>query len=81
MRALWKIFCGLWDKFLHNGEGSKVIHRRVVIVPSMVDKIYQISNGKELIKVTVKKEMVGHRFGEFVRTRYRGVHKVKKKRK
>lgn len=35
------------------------------IAPEMVGFTFGIHNGKDFISVTIKEEMVGHRFGEF----------------
>lgn|SRR3989338_7012864 len=50
-------------------------HRRdVVILPTMVGKIFQIHNGKTFVPVAIQEEMIGHFFGEFAVTRNKVKH-------
>ena len=49
--------------------------RRSTILPHCVDKMYNIENGKQYIEVLVTTEMIGHKFGEFVRTKKKALHK------
>lgn len=43
--------------------------RESVILPIFVGLFIKIHNGKNYIKIFVKKDMVGHKFGEFSLTR------------
>lgn len=43
--------------------------RNMVILPSMIDKIIRIYNGKEYQPITITVEMLGHKLGEFAHTR------------
>ena len=43
--------------------------RDMLILPNMVGLLLKIHNGKEFTLVEVKKEMIGHRLGEFALTR------------
>jgi small subunit ribosomal protein S19 len=45
-----------------------------------VGKIYNVHNGKEFKEIFVEDKMVGHKWGEFAKTR-EGSHILKKKRK
>ena len=52
--------------------------RRSTILPHCVDKTYNIENGKQFFEVLVTSEMIGHKFGEFVRTKKKALHTKKK---
>ena len=55
--------------------------RRSTILPHCIDNSYNIQNGKKSFNLLVTSEMVGHKFGEFIRTRQKALHvKFKKKR-
>ncbi|OYT43131.1 MAG: 30S ribosomal protein S19 [Candidatus Aenigmarchaeota archaeon ex4484_56] len=43
--------------------------RDIIILPEMVGYKIGIYNGKEFVPVEIKREMVGHRLGEFALTR------------
>jgi len=43
--------------------------RNSEIIPCFVGKSFNIYNGKTFVKLTVKEEMTGHKFGEFSPTR------------
>ena len=46
-----------------------------------MDKTFKIHNGKTFKEITVTKEMLGHKFGEFFRTRVEFEFKKKKRKK
>lgn len=48
--------------------------RDMVILPEMVGLKFGVYNGKEFVRVEVRPEMVGHRLGEFARTRKKVTH-------
>ena len=54
--------------------------RRSTILPSCVNESFAIHNGKQYFQIKVTDEMIGHKFGEFVRTKKKALH-VKKKGK
>jgi ribosomal protein S19 len=60
-------------------SNMKTNRRNSIIFPAFVGKTVQIHNGKNFTKVTIIKEMVGHKLGEFVRTRKTFKYKKKKK--
>jgi small subunit ribosomal protein S19 len=64
-RSLWK---GPYFavKVLTN---TKYISRASLILPSHVNKTFEIHNGKRMIKVFVTPKMIGHKFGEFSPTK------------
>lgn len=53
--------------------------RNSIIFPSFVGKTVQIHNGKDFTKIIIIKEMIGHKLGEFVKTRKTFKYKKKKK--
>jgi len=57
--------------------GIKIITRNSLILPTFIGSSLQVHNGKVLITVTISKEMVGHKLGEFVPTRKQFFHKKK----
>lgn len=69
----------LTDESLIN-DSKEIItkSRRSLILPKYVGKIIQIHNGKTFAKVAILKEMVGHKLGEFAKTRK--TYKFKKKK-
>ena len=48
--------------------------RNLIIIPEMVGRQIRVHNGKEFVFLEIKKEMLGHRLGEFVDTRKRVKH-------
>ena len=68
-RSVWK------GPFVDNNlrfntkKEKKVWSRRSVILPFMVGLKLEIHNGKKFIPVLIKKEMIGHKLGEFSPTR------------
>lgn len=59
---------------------NKIYKRSLVILPSFEDKTFFIYNGKIFIQIRITKEMIGHKFGEFVFTKKKPVFKSKKKK-
>lgn len=53
--------------------------RNTTIVPEYVERTLKVHNGKTWAEVTVKEEMIGHKFGEFSFTRKRFSFKKTKK--
>ncbi len=47
----------------------KTWSRDSAIAPEMVGFVFGVHNGKNFIEVSVREEMVGHKFGEFAPTR------------
>jgi small subunit ribosomal protein S19 len=82
-RAKWKrpsIDC----KAVHLVKTSNkrtLIHRNNRIMPYFLGRTFKVHNGKSHIKLLISKEMVGHKFGEFVFTRLKCIFKNKKNRK
>lgn len=57
----------------------KTNKRNSIIFPTFVGKTVQVHNGKDYTKILIIKEMIGHKLGEFVRTRKTFTYKKKKK--
>ena len=51
------------------GKFHKTHCREMIIIPEFIGVKFGIYNGKEYIKLDVRPEMIGHRFGEFSHTR------------
>lgn len=70
-------------KILTSGkrEVIKMWSRRSTIIPMFVGITFMVYNGKKYIPVTVREEMVGHKFGEFSPTRIFNGHSGDKKSK
>lgn len=47
----------------------KTWSRRSTIVPEMVDLTIAVHNGRDHVPVFIREEMVGHKLGEFAKTR------------
>ena len=62
-------------------EVLKIWSRRSTIIPMFVGITFMVYNGKKHIPVTVREEMVGHKFGEFSPTRIFNGHSGDKKSK
>lgn len=62
-------------------EVIKTWSRRSTIIPMFVGLTFSVYNGKKHIPVTVREEMVGHKFGEFSPTRIFNGHSGDKKAK
>lgn len=71
MRSLWK------GPYLKEQLG-RARRRSFVIPPEWVGKEIEVSHGKTYFQLKLTKKMVGHKLGEFVRTRVYPHHKVKK---
>lgn len=80
-RSTWK--GPFIDKYIQSNlkKEKKVWSRRSVILPFMIGLKLEIHNGKKFIPVFIKKEMIGHKLGEFSPTKKSAIYKkIKKKR-
>ncbi len=80
-RARWKgLFCDssvvrLSQRILNRGGAStqispvKIWSRRSAILPEFLGMKFEVHNGKEFIPIEIKRDMIGHKFGEFSFTR------------
>ena len=57
------------QNFISDSKDIKTKSRSLTIIPSYTNKTFQIHNGKDYTKITIVKEMVGHKLGEFAKTR------------
>src|SRR6476659_5035310 len=55
--------------------------RNTVILPSLINKTFNIYNGTMYLKVLVSENIIGHKFGEFSQTKKRYYFKKGKKLK
>jgi ribosomal protein S19 len=44
-------------------------NRNLVVLPQHVGENFLVHNGKDFVKLSILKEMVSHKLGEFVKTR------------
>lgn len=57
------------ENVISNSKEMKNPPRSSKIMPRDLGKTIEIHNGKNFMKVLIMKEMVGCKFGEFIRTR------------
>jgi len=79
VRAVWK--GPFFDINLITNFYIKVIKtcaRYSVILPQFLRKCFFVYNGKKFIKVFIKEEMIGYKFGEFAWTKKTCIFKSKK---
>jgi small subunit ribosomal protein S19 len=62
----------------HPEEGMKIFSRRSTITTDFIGLRFQIHNGKTFMPLRVTPEMVGHKFGEFSKTRKQAYHNADK---
>ena len=79
-RSKWK---GIYTnpKNFNNETSISVISRNSSIIPNFVNRTFKVHSGKNFKEIKVTKEMLGHKFGEFLKTRAEFVFKKKKKKK
>lgn len=59
----------------------KTYSRNSIITPNLINSIIDIHNGIRFFQIVVKKDMVGHKLGEFAPTRKKPLIKKKKNKK
>jgi small subunit ribosomal protein S19 len=78
MRSIWKGPCihiatlKQVNLLLESKKKKKIIKvwsRASMIFPSFLGLSFSISNGKKFVIFCISKNMIGHRFGEFVPTK------------
>jgi ribosomal protein S19 len=79
-RSKWK---GVYVKPKQSKETSTFsrVSRSSTIIPKFSGQTFKVHNGKNFREVTITKEMLGHKFGEFSKTRSEFAFKKKKKKK
>lgn len=78
-RPKWKGFFTKPENYIEKEDN--IVSRSSSIIPKFVDQTFKVHNGKTFKEITVSKEMLGHKFGEFFRTRVEFEFKKKKKKK
>jgi small subunit ribosomal protein S19 len=56
-----------------------IASRKDIILESFLNKNFKIHNGNNYKIINIKKQMIGHKFGEFFMTRKRAIFKPKLK--
>ena len=67
-------------KNLIKNKDSKLIKtwsKNSIILPSMIGYLFQLYTGSRFIPLTITSLLVGHKLGEFVKTRKFPHHKIK----
>lgn len=79
-RSKWK---GVYVKTtnIKKTKNTSNISRHSSVIPKFIGQTFKIHSGKSFREITVTKEMLGHKFGEFNRTRSEFIFKKKKKKK
>ena len=81
-RYKWKgVYYRNPDDYKEVKQIQKKISRNSSIIPKFIGETFKVHTGKTFRKVTVTKEMLGHKFGEFSKTRADFEFKKKKKKK
>jgi ribosomal protein S19 len=81
-RSKWKgFYIKPEDYNIQNLTLVAKMSRSSSIIPKFNEQTFKIHNGKSFKNVTVSKEMLGHKFGEFSKTRVAFEYKKKKKKK
>ena len=52
-------------------------NRTFTILPAHIDKTIEVYNGLKYIKITITKDMIGHKLGEYAATRSKNIIKKK----
>lgn len=68
-------------KSVKKKKSLPIISRNSTIIPKFIGLKFNVHTGKTFLEVSVSKEMVGHKFGEFSPTRVKFEFKKKKKKK
>ena len=79
-RSKWK---GVYVKPKKEEDSSNLsteMSRSSSIIPKFIGQTFKVHTGKSFTEVTVTKEMLGHKFGEFSKTRSEFAFKKKKKK-
>lgn len=81
-RSKWKrpyVGNTLIEKIKKNNNNTEIetTSRKSEILPSFVDKIFNVYRGNNYTTIHVTSEMIGHKFGEFCFTRKKFTFKKK----
>ena len=81
-RPKWKGFFAKPENYKNQITNNlKKISRNSSIIPKFIEQTFKVHNGKTFKEIYVTKDMLGHKFGEFVKTRIEFEFKKKKKKK
>ena len=61
-------------------EPIKIYSRNSFILPQFVGHKFSIHNGQKFIQISITEDMVGEKFGQFVFTKKKTIHKKKLKK-
>lgn len=67
------------EKNLVEKKNILICSRNLIITPSLLGLNVLIHNGKNLLKIKIIDDMIGHKFGEFAFTKKKFSYKKKKK--
>ncbi len=71
-----------WKTMFHeNTQNENRVLRSSEVLPTLLNKSFEVHDGRTWHSVTVNINMIGHKFGEFVNTRKKHIFKKKKKKK
>ena len=77
-RSKWK---GVYTQIIKKPLFNFKMSRKISIVPKLIGKTIKVHNGNKLKEITITKEMLNHKLGEFFKTRANFEFKKKKKKK
>ena len=77
-RSKWK---GIYRETKKETFFTSYISRKISITPKLIGKTLKIHNGNKVKEVTITKEMLNHKLGEFFKTRADFEFKKKKKKR
>lgn len=80
-RSKWKGFITKIEKMENKKKSKQEAARKSSIIPKLLEQTFSVYNGITFKNITVSKEMLGHKFGEFSKTRATFEYKKKKKKK
>ena len=75
-RSIWK---GPFvvSSLLKNNNNRNIYSTSTTIVPRFVNNKFNIYNGHKFVLILVTEDMIGYKFGEFISTRKKCIHKKK----
>lgn len=84
-RSMWKkpyskkfIFKSLFiNKSNKKNDAIFIRSRNSIIFPSFIGSTFYVYNGKKFVSLRISDNMIGYKFGEFIITRKRVLHKKK----
>lgn len=80
-RSKWKGVYVKPENYENSSNLSTEISRSSSIIPKFIGQTFKVNTGKNFKEILVTKEMLGHKFGEFSKTRAEFTFKKKKKKK